>query len=64
VEGNCVNGLSCNCDAKYPTWFRDAGYVTGDDLPIKALHFGGLIYDEQRANFSVGPLECFGEAQT
>jgi hypothetical protein len=55
----------CNCDAKAPAWFEDIGSLTNkQSLPVKAVHFGGLEYEIQQANFTLGPLRCSGNKQS
>ena len=53
--------FECNCDAKMPVWTADAGIITAKDiLPITGVFYGPLIFDLERANFSIGSLKCKG----
>lgn len=44
-----------------PVWAADAGIITAKDiLPITGVFYGPLIFDLERANFSIGSLKCKG----
>ncbi|CAG0889760.1 unnamed protein product [Darwinula stevensoni] len=61
---NCIDPtLPCNCDAEAPEWESDEGAITnGTALPITELRFGGLQFDGQKANHTLGGLICQGKA--
>ncbi|CAG0886206.1 unnamed protein product [Darwinula stevensoni] len=63
---SCIdNNLLCNCDAEAPQWESDSGTITNETaLPITQLRFGGLQFEGQRANFTLGGLVCRGEASS
>lgn len=61
VEAQIYNN-TCNCDANIPEPFRDTGIITNNTaLPITKIYFGGLNYEIQSGEFSIGRLKCFGE---
>ena len=63
-DHSCVDSgldLMCNCDSKSPTWYNDVGRITAKELlPIASFHYGPLIFDLERANFTLGRLTCSG----
>ncbi|CAG0889756.1 unnamed protein product [Darwinula stevensoni] len=64
LTGNCVDPtFSCNCDAEAPQWEYDAcTIINRTALPITELRFGGLLFDAQKANHTLGALVCKGRA--
>ena len=51
----------CNCDAKIPEWANDDGIINAKDiLPITEVFYGPLVYETERANFTIGRLKCSG----
>ncbi|CAG0899657.1 unnamed protein product [Darwinula stevensoni] len=64
ISNDCIGPPHpCNCDAKAPQWESDVGAImNGTALPITELHFGGLKFDDQRANYTLGALTCRGKA--
>ncbi|CAG0893114.1 unnamed protein product [Darwinula stevensoni] len=64
VSDTCVDpDLPCNCDAEAPQWESDVGAIdNATALPIAEVRFGGLRFDGQRANHTLGGLACRGEA--
>ncbi|CAG0896632.1 unnamed protein product [Darwinula stevensoni] len=62
LSGNCIDSnLSCNCDAEAPQWGSDSGAITNETaLPITELRFGGLQFEAQKANYTLGGLACKG----
>ncbi|CAG0885544.1 unnamed protein product [Darwinula stevensoni] len=64
LSDNCIDDTySCNCDAEAPQWELDDGAITnGTALPITQLRFGGLQFDAQKANHTLGRLVCRGKA--
>ncbi|CAG0901975.1 unnamed protein product [Darwinula stevensoni] len=63
LSGNCIDSnFPCNCDAKAPRWESDSGAITNETaLPITELHFGGLQFKGQQANYTLGGLACKGK---
>ncbi|CAG0896290.1 unnamed protein product [Darwinula stevensoni] len=61
--GNCTDtNFPCNCDAKPPHWESDSGAITNATaLPITELRFGGLQFEGQKANYTLGGLTCKGK---
>ena len=58
---NEVTTFPCNCDANLPIWAQDIGYITAKDLlPITQVFYGPLLYDSEKANFTLGRLRCSG----
>ena len=56
-----VTDFVCNCDAKLPDWTADTGIIESKDiLPITEVFYGPLIFDIEKANFSIGWLKCKG----
>ncbi|CAG0894610.1 unnamed protein product, partial [Darwinula stevensoni] len=64
LSDDCVDSaMPCNCDAEAPQWESDSGAITnGTALPITELRFGGLQFDGQMANYTLGGLTCKGKA--
>ncbi|XP_077562940.1 neurexin-4-like isoform X2 [Haemaphysalis longicornis] len=58
----------CNCDAGAEEWLSDGGELTDrDHLPVRQLRFGDTgsvspLKDKKRGRYSLGPLECEGDA--
>ncbi|CAG0899087.1 unnamed protein product [Darwinula stevensoni] len=63
LSGNCTDtNFPCNCDAKPPHWESDSGAITNaTSLPITELRFGGLQFEGQKANYTLGGLTCKGK---
>ncbi|CAG0885455.1 unnamed protein product [Darwinula stevensoni] len=63
LSGNCTDtNFPCNCDAKPPHWESDSGAITNATaLPITELRFGGLQFEGQKANYTLGGLTCRGK---
>ncbi|CAG0899890.1 unnamed protein product [Darwinula stevensoni] len=63
-SGNCtLSNLPCNCDARAPRWESDSGAITNETaLPVTELRFGGLPFEGQKANYTLGGLTCKGKA--
>ena len=57
----CVrHDLACNCDAWDGIWHTDEGYITDSStLPVIDVKFS-VRGTSKSSNFSLGPLECFG----
>ena len=56
-----VTDFECNCDAKLPDWTADTGIIESKNiLPITEVFYGPLIFDIEKANFSIGWLKCKG----
>ncbi len=60
--GNCLSEVvKCNCDSSAPQWLSDDGVLTDRAaLPVVELLFGGLEFEDQVAQFELGPLTCSG----
>ena len=59
-----IPDLPCQCDSQDPTWRTDEGTITAKDiLPITSMAYGPLVFDIERANFSIGRLKCSGLAE-
>ena len=59
---NEVTIFPCNCDANLPIWAQDIGDITAKDLlPITEVFYGPLLYDSEKANFTLGRLRCSGK---
>ena len=59
---NGVENFKCNCDANLPFWALDDGIITSKDiLPITQVFYGPLLYDAEKANFTIGRFKCAGE---
>lgn len=58
----------CNCDAGLEEWTMDGGELTDRDyLPVRQLRFGdtgsaSLLEDRKRGRYTLGPLDCQGDA--
>ncbi|CAG0885961.1 unnamed protein product [Darwinula stevensoni] len=63
LTSKCIDPiLPCNCDAKVPQWESDSGSITDPKaLPIIELRFGGLRFDFQKANYTLGGMVCRGK---
>ncbi|CAG0893481.1 unnamed protein product [Darwinula stevensoni] len=64
LSGYCINRLlPCNCDAVAPESENDSGTITNSTaLPIIELRFGGLHFQGQKADYTLGGLVCRGHA--
>ncbi|XP_077561755.1 neurexin-4 [Haemaphysalis longicornis] len=69
LYGSCVDPQRwCNCDAALEEWHSDGGELTDRDyLPVRQLRFGdtgaaSLLEDRKRGRYTLGPLECEGDA--
>ena len=59
---NGVAEFECNCDAKLPDWAIDTGIIEAKEiLPITEVFYGPLLFDIEKANFSIGSLKCAGK---
>ena len=59
---NGVIEFECNCDAKLPDWDMDTGIIEAKEiLPITEVFYGPLLFDIEKANFSIGWLRCTGK---
>ena len=59
---NGVVEFECNCDAKLPDWDMDTGIIEAKEiLPITEVFYGPLLFDIEKANFSIGWLRCTGK---
>ena len=59
---NGVAEYECNCDAKLPDWAIDTGIIEAKEiLPITEVFYGPLLFDIEKANFSIGSLKCAGK---
>ena len=59
---NGVAEFECNCDAKLPDWAMDTGVIEAKEiLPITEVFYGPLLFDIEKANFSIGWLRCTGK---
>ncbi|CAG0886202.1 unnamed protein product [Darwinula stevensoni] len=63
LSNSCVDtNLPCNCDAGAPGRGSDSGEITNATaLPITQLRFGGLKFQNQKANYTLGGLICKGK---
>ncbi|KAL3247876.1 hypothetical protein MRX96_056793 [Rhipicephalus microplus] len=58
----------CNCDSGLEEWLSDGGELTDRDyLPVRQLRFGdtgsaSMQEDRKRGRYTLGPLECQGDA--
>ena len=64
-DNSCVDSaiedFACNCDANNPVWESDVGRITAREiLPITKMNYGPLEFDIERANFTIGRLQCSG----
>ncbi|XP_064597589.1 neurexin-4-like [Liolophura sinensis] len=65
VDGGCLGGLPCNCDAQEAYEVSDDGYLTNKThLPVTQVRFGdtGTSQDTKFASYLVGDVECSGDA--
>ncbi|XP_032218283.2 EGF and laminin G domain-containing protein [Nematostella vectensis] len=64
VRGDCLDNKGCNCDARRSTLESDEGYLFGSNgqiLPVSQVLFGDVDIDSDHyANYTVGPLLCYG----
>lgn len=66
VNGGCLGGLPCNCDAQEPYEVFDDGYLTNKThLPVTQVRFGdtGTSQDTKFASYLVGDVECTGDGK-
>ena len=62
IENNGQTDFLCNCDANVPEWAADDGFITVKEiLPLTEVFYGPLLYDIERANFTIGRLKCSGK---
>ena len=48
-----------NCNRKAPTWKFDTGDIDNKSLlPITGFKYGPLLYEAEKAKFTIGPLTC------
>ena len=59
----CLEGKTCNCDARKDSWQSDKGDITETNaLPVSEVHFGDVNKDKGSfAKYTVGHLYCSGE---
>lgn len=69
LYGSCKDPQRwCNCDAGIEEWLSDGGELTDRDyLPVRQLRFGdtgsaSIQEDRKRGRYTLGPLECQGDA--
>ena len=64
--GVCVDPTKwCNCDSGFDDWNYDGGELTQKEhLPVRAVAFGdtGDPLDVKEGRYTLGPLECDGDA--
>ena len=59
--GDSIPDLVCQCDGQDPVWRIDQGTITAKHLlPITSFAYGPLVYEIERANFTIGRLKCSG----
>ena len=52
----------CNCDAQFPEWAQDAGTITAKELlPIKEVYYGPHRFAQNKANYTIGQMQCYGK---
>ena len=57
-----IPDIKCNCDVKQPTWDVDEGRIFSKELlPVTGFQYGPLEFDLERANITIGRLECSGK---
>ncbi|MGH0142977.1 UNVERIFIED_CONTAM: hypothetical protein FKN15_017291 [Acipenser sinensis] len=55
----------CNCDADYRQWSYDKGLLNYvDHLPVMQVVVGDTNRTASEAQFTVGPLRCYGDRNT
>ena len=51
----------CNCDSLLPNAI-DVGVLKSENLPVRALRYGGAFYPTSSIAFKLNPLRCHGKS--
>ena len=51
----------CNCDSLLPNTM-DVGVLKSENLPVRALRYGGAFYPTSSIAFKLNPLRCHGKS--
>ena len=51
----------CNCDSLLPNTI-DVGVLKSENLPVRALRYGGAFYPTSSIAFKLNPLRCHGKS--
>ena len=51
----------CNCDSLLPNTI-DIGVLKSENLPVRALRYGGAFYPTSSIAFKLNPLRCHGKS--
>ena len=51
----------CNCDSLLPNTI-DVGVLESENLPVRALRYGGAFYPTSSIAFRLNPLRCLGKS--